>query len=58
MVDSTTQALSYMLFSNGMTDADLPPLPPETQYLNREQDAFLDGDALYDVYQGREQYVN
>ena len=50
MVDSSTQALSFMLFSSGLTDADLPPLPEMTKYANREQNTFLDGDKLYDVY--------
>lgn len=58
MVDSATQALSYLIFSSGLTEADLPALPPEMQYADREQDAFLNGEKLFDVYGETERYFD
>lgn len=52
MVDSSTQALSFMLFSSGMYE--LPPVPEYEEYAQREQEAFLDSNQLYDVYGTRE----
>ena len=51
MVDSSTQALAFMLFSSGQYE--LPPIPEEVAMADREQEAFLDGDQLYDVYDQR-----
>jgi len=58
MVDSTTQALSYMIFSSGLAEADLPALPEDVRYAEQEQEAFLDGDSMYDVYKTEEQYLS
>ena len=55
MVDSSTQALAFMLFSSGQYE--LPPIPEEVAMADREQEAFLDGDQLYDVYDQRSEWV-
>lgn len=49
IVDSCTQALSYMLFSSGYMGSD-DPLPEEEVIAAAEEEAFLDGDKLFDVY--------
>ena len=48
MVDSSTQALSYLFFSNGIPT----PLKPDKNHEQSRaaQRAFLDNDTLYDVY--------
>ena len=48
MVDSTTQALGYMLYSSG--EAVSVGLPERAEEQRREEDAFLDSESLYDVY--------
>ena len=48
MVDSSTQALSFLLFSSGLYE--LPEIPEEVLLADREQEAVLDGNRLYDVY--------
>lgn len=48
MVDSSTQALSFLLFSSGIYE--LPEIPEEVVLADREQEAVLDGNKLYDVY--------
>ena len=47
MVDSSTQALSYLFFSSGV-----PVTKPSKKVAQQiaEQRAFLDNDTLYDVY--------
>lgn len=50
MVDSSTQALSHMLFSSGDPLYSNRRLSEEEQMIKDEEDAFLDGDFLYDVY--------
>lgn len=52
MVDSSTQALAFLLFSSGQYE--LPEIPEEVMLADREQEAFLDGNQLYDVYGQRE----
>jgi len=55
MVDSTSQALTFLLFQSGVVDM---PLPEEEARLRgaqqREQDAFLDNDFMYDPYNRNE----
>lgn len=48
MVDSSTQALAFLLFSSGQYE--LPEIPEEVLLADREQEAVLDGDQMYDVY--------
>lgn len=48
IVDSCTQALAYMLFSSGYIGG-APPSEVEI-CASREEEAFLDGDRLFDVY--------
>ena len=56
MVDSSTQALSHMLFSSGDPLYLAKKISEEEQMLRGEEDAFLDGDFLYDVY-GRDSWA-
>lgn len=48
MVDSTSQALNYMLFSSGV--AETPKRSAEVERLEQEQELFLSGD-MYDIYE-------
>lgn len=48
MVDSSTQALSYLLFSSGETFVQRDD--EEEKRTRRYERAFLDGDALFNVY--------
>ena len=48
MVDSASQALSYLLYSSGETE--IPELPEIEQYVVREEKAFLDSDTLFNPY--------
>jgi predicted phage terminase large subunit-like protein len=50
MVDSSTQALSYMLYSSGEPVHSSRPMTEEEQMARDEEEAFLDGDRCYDVY--------
>lgn len=50
MVDSSTQALSHMLFSSGDPLYLNRQLSETEQLVKDEEDAFLDGEYLYDVY--------
>lgn len=50
MVDSSTQALSHMLFSSGDPLYLNRRVSEEERLMRGEEDAFLDGDFLYDVY--------
>lgn len=50
MVDSATQALSYMIYSCG--DVALPAAKEESRGSEILGDDFLDGDQCYDVYGG------
>lgn len=50
MVDSSTQALSYMLYSSGDPLYAARPVSIEEELAQQEQEAFLDGDRCYDVY--------
>lgn len=45
MVDSSTQALSYLLFRSGE-----PVFEAKKDVARAEEEAFLDGDALFEVY--------
>lgn len=49
MVDSATQALSYMIYASGEVAA-LPESADEGNGYEELADAMLDGDACYDVY--------
>lgn len=49
MVDSASQALTYLLYSSGITD--IPELPEEEHYVIREEKAFLDSDTLFNPYE-------
>lgn len=48
MVDSSTQALSYLFFSNGIPASTKPN--KQLEQGRQAQRAFLDNDTLYDVY--------
>ena len=48
MVDSASQALAYLLYSSGVTE--IPELPEGEQLVVREEQAFLDGDKLFNPY--------
>ena len=48
MVDSASQALSYLLYSSGVTD--IPELPEYEQLATNEEQQFLDGDKMFDPY--------
>lgn len=48
MVDSSTQAISYLLFANGLPAPSKPDKNIEQG--KQAQRAFLDNDSLYDVY--------
>lgn len=50
MVDSSTQALSHMLYASGDPLFKAQVLSEEEQRAQQEQEAFLDGDRCYDVY--------
>lgn len=50
MVDSSTQALSYMLYSSGDPLFASRPMSEAEERAQMEQEAFLDGDRCYDVY--------
>lgn len=50
MVDSSTQALSYMLFSSGDPLHAARVLTEAEQMARDEEEAFLDGERCYDVY--------
>lgn len=50
MVDSSTQALSHMLYSSGDPLHSSRVLSEDEQRAQDEVDAFLDGDRCYDVY--------
>lgn len=52
MVDSSTQALSYMLYSSGDPLHAAHPLTPEEEMARSEEEAFLDGERCYNVYGG------
>lgn len=54
MVDSTTQALSYMVYSSG--EAIPARLPEEAEEQRRDEESFLDSETLYDVYGGYESW--
>lgn len=55
MVDSTTQALQRLLFMTG--DVAAPEPTEYEQRVRRAEDAFLDGDQLFDVYHGPDKGV-
>ena len=48
MVDSASQALSYMLYSSGETA--LPPAPDDNEVIPIMDEDWLDGERCYDVY--------
>ena len=48
MVDSASQALSYMLYSSGETA--LPPAPDDNELIPVMDEDWLDGERCYDVY--------
>lgn len=48
MVDSMSQALTYLIYSSGV--AEVPELPEEEQLVVREEKAFLDTDTLFNPY--------
>ena len=50
MVDSSTQALSYMLFSSGDPLYAAKRMGEEEDRARDEEEAFLDGDRCYNVY--------
>lgn len=50
MVDSTTQALSFMLFTTGEFDIQSPAQIEAEQRVKNEEDYFLNGDQFYNVY--------
>ena len=55
MVDSCSQALVFMIYSSGRIDVPLSPKEQLYQDMVREeQDAFLDNERMYDVYNRRE----
>ena len=49
MVDSSTQALGYLLYSSG---AELPSGKPQEEdaWLGRDDDILADADSLFDPY--------
>lgn len=49
MVDSSSQALNFMIFSSGVTE--VPKQSGEEMRLEQEQEIFLSGD-MYDIYGG------
>lgn len=49
MVDSASQALTYLLYSTG--EVDVPELPEYEQNVRREEKAFLDNDTLFNPYE-------
>ena len=49
MVDSASQALTYLLYSTGVVD--VPELPESEQFVQREEKAFLDNDTLFNPYE-------
>lgn len=51
MVDSATQALSYLLYASGEA-VRMIPSEDEIEGLSAGEEAFLDSDACYDVYGG------
>ena len=59
MVDSTSQALTFLLFQSGVVDY---PLPEQEQRLldmqQREQDAFLDNEHMYDPYNSHDEFAS
>ena len=50
MVDSSTQALTHMLYANGDPLYMADQLTPAEEQARNEESAFLNGDVLYDVY--------
>jgi hypothetical protein len=50
MVDSSTQALSHMLYASGDPLHKARQMSEDEERAEREQEAFLDGDRCYDVY--------
>ena len=48
MVDSASQALSYLIYSSGVYE--VPEVPEIEQYVQREEKAFLDNEILFDPY--------
>ena len=48
MVDSASQALSYLIYSSGATE--VPELPEGEQYVVMEEKAFLDNEILFNPY--------
>ena len=48
MVDAASQALTYLIYSSGVTD--LPELPEEEQFVRREEEAFLAPETLFNPY--------
>lgn len=50
MVDSSTQALSHMLYVSGDPLYSNSQLDPIEEMNQNEENAFLDGDTFYDVY--------
>jgi predicted phage terminase large subunit-like protein len=48
MVDSMSQALTYLIYSSGV--AEVPELPEEEQLVVREEKAFLDTNTLFNPY--------
>lgn len=50
MVDSSTQALTHMLFSSGDPLYMNRPADPDERMCQDEEQAFLDGESCYDVY--------
>jgi predicted phage terminase large subunit-like protein len=49
MVDSASQALTYLVYSSGIVD--VPELPESEQFVQREEKAFLDNDTLFNPYE-------
>lgn len=50
MVDSSTQALTHMLYLSGDALYDNVRYTDEEEQARNEEEAFLDGDTFYDVY--------
>ena len=54
MVDSSTQALSHMLYASGDPLHKAHQMSEAEERAQLEQEAFLDGDRCYDVYGARD----
>lgn len=56
MVDSTTQALSFLLFTNGAAQAEPEEVREVRNAKTRAERAFLDPTQCYDIYGDRNRY--